>query len=82
MSGILKISTTDTIGYYWLPPYIKKFKEQYPEILIDLDIQIRYTNLAKRETDIVIPAVNIQPDYGGKKTGTNLFPALCITIIH
>lgn len=63
LGGVLKISTTDTIGYYWLPPYIKRFKEQYPEILIDLDIQIRYTDLSKRETDIVIPAVNIQPDY-------------------
>lgn len=63
LSGNLKISTTDTIGYYWLPPYIKRFKKQYPEILIDLDIQTRYTNLTKREADIVIPAVNIQPDY-------------------
>ncbi|NNK93923.1 MAG: LysR family transcriptional regulator [Desulfobacterales bacterium] len=63
LSGNLKISTTDTIGYYWLPPYIKVFKELYPEILIDLDIQIRFTNLTKREADIVIPAVNIQPDF-------------------
>ena len=63
LSGELKISTTDTIGYYWLPPYIKAFKELYPEILIDLDIQIRFTNLTKREADIVIPAVNMQPEY-------------------
>ncbi len=63
LSGNLKISTTDTIGYYWLPPYIKAFKRQYPEILIDLDIQIRFTNLTKREADIVIPAVNMQPDF-------------------
>ncbi len=63
LSGNLKISTTDTIGYYWLPPYIKAFKEQYPEILIDLDIQIRFTNLTKREADIVVPAINMQPDF-------------------
>lgn len=63
LSGDLKISTTDTIGYYWLPPFVKRFKERYPEILIDLDIQTRYTNLTKREADIVIPAVNMQPDY-------------------
>jgi DNA-binding transcriptional LysR family regulator len=63
LSGNLKISTTDTIGYYWLPPFIKKFQTHYPEILIDIDIQTKYTNLTKREADIVIPAVNIQPDY-------------------
>ena len=68
LSGYLKISTTDTIGYYWLPPYILRFKELYPDIIIDLDIKTRYTNLSKREADIVIPAVNTQPDYMvGKK---------------
>ena len=63
LSGNLKISTTDTLGYYWLPPYIKRFKKLYPDIIIDLDIKTRYTNLTKREADIVIPAVNKQPDY-------------------
>lgn len=63
LSGYLKISTTDTIGYYWLPPYIRRFKELYPDIIIDLDIKTHYTNLSKREADIVIPAVNTQPDY-------------------
>ena len=63
LSGNLKISTTDTIGYYWLPQYIRDFKEHYPEICVDIDIQIRFTNLTKREADVVIPAVNMQPDY-------------------
>jgi len=68
LSGYLKISTTDTIGYYWLPPYIARFKTLYPDIIIDLDIKTRYTNLSKREADIVLPAVNTQPDYMvGKK---------------
>jgi len=63
LSGSLNISTTDTIGYYWLPTYIKRFNSLFPDILIDLNIQTHYTNLSKREADIVIPAVNIQPDY-------------------
>jgi len=68
LSGYLKISTTDTIGYYWLPPYIARFKALYPDIIIDIDIKTRFTNLSKREADIVLPAVNNQPDYMvGKK---------------
>ena len=63
LNGTLKVSTTDTIGYYWLPPYIKKFKERYPDIVMDIEIKTRYTDLKKREADIVIPAVNLQPDY-------------------
>jgi len=62
LSGNLKLSTTDTIGYYWLPPYIARFKALYPDIVIDLDIRTRYTNLSKREADIVLPAINTQPD--------------------
>ena len=71
LSGHIKISTTDTIGYYWLPPYITRFKALYPDIIIDLDIKTRYTNLSKREADIVLPAVNTQPDY---MVGTKLAP--------
>ncbi|MGD9949749.1 MAG: LysR family transcriptional regulator [Desulfobulbus sp.] len=68
LSGYLKISTTDTIGYYWLPPYITRFKALYPNITIDIDIKTRFTNLSKREADIVMPAINNQPDYMvGKK---------------
>ena len=73
LSGNLKISTTDTIGYYWLPPYIKAFKELYPDILIDLDIQIRFTNLTKREADIVVPPVNMQPDFMVGRELTRIF---------
>ena len=63
LSGSIKISTTDTIGYFWLPPYIKGFKEKYPDITLDVDITTRHINLTKREADIAIPAVNRQPDY-------------------
>jgi DNA-binding transcriptional LysR family regulator len=63
LSGTIKISTTDTLGYYWLPPYIRQFKDEYPNIVIDVDIKTRFTNLSRREADIVIPTVNEQPDY-------------------
>lgn len=63
LSGTLKISTTDTLGYYWLPPYIRQFKDEYPNIVVDIDIKTRFTNLSKREADILIPTVNEQPDY-------------------
>lgn len=63
LSGTIKISTTDTIGYFWLPEKVKKFKALYPEIILDIDITTRHTNLTKREADIAIPAINRQPDY-------------------
>lgn len=68
LSGTIKVSTTDTIGYYWLPPYLARFKELYPDIMIDLDVRTGITNMSKREADIVMPAINRQPDYMVGKT--------------
>lgn len=62
LSGTIKISTTDTIGYYWLPPYLRDFHLIYPNIHIEMDINNQYTDMSKREADIVIPALNKQPD--------------------
>jgi DNA-binding transcriptional LysR family regulator len=61
--GTIKLSTTDTLGQYWLPPYVKKFKKEYPGILLNLDVRTSYTDLTKREADIVISAGNRHPDY-------------------
>lgn len=61
--GTIKLSTTDTLGQYWLPPYVKKFKREYPGILLNLDVRTSYTDLTKREADIVISAGNRHPDY-------------------
>lgn len=61
--GKITISTTDTLGQHWLPAYIKKFKELYPGILLDIDIRTGFTDLTKREADIVICAVNRHPDH-------------------
>jgi len=63
LEGRIKISTTDTLGHYWLPLYAKRFKEEYPAILLDIDIRTGYTDLTKREADIVVSAVNHHPDY-------------------
>lgn len=63
LSGEIKISTTDTIGFFWLPPLIRKFKALYPEIVLNVDVDNRHKNLSKREADIVIPSMNRQPDY-------------------
>nr|WP_320191361.1 LysR family transcriptional regulator [uncultured Desulfobacter sp.] len=66
--GKIKISTTDTLGYFWLPPFVKKFKAQYPGILVDIDIRTGFTDLTQRQADILICAYNDHPDYMiGKK---------------
>jgi DNA-binding transcriptional LysR family regulator len=66
--GKIKISTTDTLGHFWLPPFVKQFKTRYPGILLDIDIRTGFTDLARRQADILICAYNDHPDYMiGKK---------------
>lgn len=61
--GTIKISTTDTLGHFWLPPLVKKFKARYPGILLDIDIRTGFTDLTQRQADILICAYNDHPDY-------------------
>lgn len=63
LSGTLKISTSDTIGYYWLPSRIKAFAEKYPDIMLDIDVTTRQRDLTKREADIVLSAAMKQPEH-------------------
>ena len=62
LSGTLKISTSDTLGYYWLPSRLAAFKARYPDILVDLDVTTQYRNLSKREADVVLSTAVKQPD--------------------
>ena len=62
LSGSIKISTSDTLGYYFLPQYIKIFKKEYPNIILDIDITNQLSSLTKREADIIITPNNRHPD--------------------
>ena len=61
--GKIKLSTTDTLGHFWLPPFVKKFKARYPGIFLDIDIKTGFTDLTLRHADILICAYNDHPDY-------------------
>ena len=43
--------------------FIKKFTDQYPGILLDIDIRTGFTDLTQRQADILICAYNDHPDY-------------------
>jgi len=79
LHGTIRVSTTDTIGYYWLPALLARFKEEYPEITLDIEIRNRFTDLAANEADVVIPAVNTQPDYMVGRKLASIRIQLCAT---
>lgn len=53
--GILRLTTTFSLSNSWLPPYLKKFSDLYPDIRLtiignddELDLQIRQADVAIR----------------------------------
>lgn len=54
LSGVVRLSATEGVGTAWLPGVIQKFRDEHPDILIDLGIGFRDYNLAQREADIAL----------------------------
>lgn len=54
LSGVVRLSATEGIGTAWLPGVMQVFRNEHPDILIDLGIGFRDFNLAQREADIAL----------------------------
>jgi len=68
LDGEVCITATDAISVFLLPPIIKKIRETYPGISIDVLASDRITNLSHREADIAVRNVRpVQPDLIAKK---------------
>lgn len=55
LGGNIRISANEIIGLYYLPKAITEFNQQYPEILVEIDISNKSTSLHKRDADIALP---------------------------
>ncbi len=62
-TGTLKISTQDTLGYYWLPRHLQGFCHRHPHVQVDVDITTAHADLSKGEADVLLSMGLKQPDY-------------------
>lgn len=68
LSGIVTISATEGTGTEWLPPVMRPFHEQYPDITLNLLIENRAVDIIMREADIALRLTEpTQPDLIAKK---------------
>lgn len=63
LSGVVRVTTTDTIATYFLIPMLAQFSDTYPDIEFELMIGYRSLDLRKREADIAIRSVNKPPEH-------------------
>jgi len=61
--GTVKITAPYNIAYRFLPRYLAKFKEIYPEIAIELLASNQELNMTNRQADIAVRATNSPPEH-------------------
>lgn len=62
LCGSLRITTTDTLFAGWLCPLLTKFRQQYPDITLEVVISNQLQSLSRREADIAIRPTLSPPD--------------------
>lgn len=61
-SGILRISSITGYGAYRLVPALKRLRQRYPELVVDLDLTDQLTDLTSDEIDIAVRATAHPPE--------------------
>lgn len=62
VSGVIRISAMPSYGQPNLLPAIKELRQQYPDLVVDLDMTDQVSSLARNETDIAIRATSKPPE--------------------
>jgi len=63
LSGIVRVSTGDLLGYHLLPPLLTEFPLRYPDVEIELSINNRPVDLTRRDADLVVRATDRPPEH-------------------
>lgn len=71
IEGRVCISATEMLATYYLPPILRKLREQAPGIVVEVVASDRISDLIRREADIAIRHVQpTQPDLIARRVGT------------
>ncbi|MFC0269133.1 LysR family transcriptional regulator [Kushneria aurantia] len=62
LAGTLRITTTDTLLHGLLTPIFHRFRQRYPDILLEVAISNRTLDITRREADIAIRPTNHPPE--------------------
>lgn len=63
LSGTIRISTSEMIGFYLLPSLLRELGTLYPDVDIELSVDNRLVDLARRDADVVVRATHRPPEH-------------------
>jgi DNA-binding transcriptional LysR family regulator len=68
LSGQLRVTCSETLGLKVLTPLIGTFRDKHPGIVVDLTVDNRQVDMARREADVAIRATRpVEGDLFGRK---------------
>jgi len=74
LEGQLLVTTTDSLLLSTLAPHLESFRQQHPQIQIELVVSNHRLSLSRREADVAIrPGKNIPANLVGRKLGEMRF---------
>jgi DNA-binding transcriptional LysR family regulator len=62
LSGLICVSTSELLGLYLLPPLLRGFTARFPQVEVELSIDNRLVDLARRDTDVALRATERPPE--------------------
>jgi DNA-binding transcriptional LysR family regulator len=62
-SGVVRITTTDSVAQFLLPPALLACQSAYPEIRLEVVVSNELHNLSKRDADIAIRPTSKPPEH-------------------
>ncbi len=62
LSGTIRCATSDYLAQTILPGLLKQFRQQYPEISIEICVSTAFASLTKRDADVALRATIDAPD--------------------
>lgn len=69
-SGVVRLTTTDSLLFGWLGVVLAGFRKEYPEIELAVVVSNEFLNLTKREADVAIrPSVSPPNSMSSKRIG-------------
>jgi len=70
LAGAVRVTTSDGLATGYLAPHLRGFAAAYPDIVIELVVENRMSDLADREVDVAIrPAQRLSGNMVGRKAG-------------
>lgn len=63
LEGHIRLSTSEALAFYVLPPHLAEFRALYPGVTLDVSVNNQLVDLTRRDADVVIRVTGTPPEH-------------------